>query len=43
MYEAKLGRHANAATHIGEAVRLGGADGDVVYRKAVVHALASTQ
>jgi serine/threonine-protein kinase len=38
--EAKLGRHADAAIHVGEAAGLDGDDTDVLYRKAVVHALA---
>ena len=40
VYEAKLGRRAQASRHILDAVRLSPGDGDVAYRKAVVHALA---
>jgi tetratricopeptide (TPR) repeat protein len=40
LYEAKLGRHADAAAHIGQAALLSSADGDISYRKAVVAALA---
>jgi tetratricopeptide (TPR) repeat protein len=39
VYEAKLKRHAEAAAYIGRAVALLPSDGDVLYRKAVVHAL----
>jgi serine/threonine-protein kinase len=40
LYEAKLGRHADARAHITEAVGLNAADGDILYRQAAVHALA---
>jgi tetratricopeptide (TPR) repeat protein len=40
LYEAKLGRHADARAHIAEAVGLNAADGDILYRQAVVHTLA---
>jgi tetratricopeptide (TPR) repeat protein len=40
MSEAKLGRHDAAARHAEEASRLSPADGEVLYRQAVVAALA---
>jgi Flp pilus assembly protein TadD len=40
VYEAKLGRRAAADQHIADALALSPADGDVIYRKAVVSARA---
>jgi serine/threonine-protein kinase len=40
VYEAKVGRHEDAARHATEAVALGGQMADVVYRRGVVQALA---
>lgn len=40
VYEAKLGRRADAARHTAEATRLSPEDGDVLYRAAIVHTLA---
>ncbi len=40
LYEAKLGLGAEAARHASEAFRLAPKDNEVIYKKAVVHALA---
>ena len=40
VYEAKLGRQADAAGPSPDAVALSPADGEILYRKAVVQALA---
>jgi tetratricopeptide (TPR) repeat protein/tRNA A-37 threonylcarbamoyl transferase component Bud32 len=40
VYEAKLGRRTSADHHVADALALSPADGDVIYRKVVVDALA---
>jgi hypothetical protein len=40
VYEAKLGRHVEAARHAAEAVAIAPSSADALYRSAVVHALA---
>jgi tetratricopeptide (TPR) repeat protein len=43
VYEAKLSRRAQARQHVAEALSLRPSDAGVLYRKAVVHALAAEQ